>query len=162
PPLTPVQAGGAATLPSGDPTAVAAAAAPSETVPTAASLFPDCDSEVVKANWSEAAKTCEKVRDMDANFPGLASPLATTYLNLGKQQLADGGQIAPAVDYFDKALAAKPDDPEAEQQRLWAKLYQDGDAALTAEDWPTAAEKFQALYTVAPDYLANTGDRSVK
>ena len=129
---------------------------------TAADFFPSCASNVFTGNWSQAATDCEKVRDMDASFPGLSTALATTYLNLGKQQLADGGQIAPALDYFDKALAARPDDAEAEQQRLWAKLYQDGDAALAAEDWPTAAEKFQALYTVAPEYLASTGDRAVK
>jgi tetratricopeptide (TPR) repeat protein len=130
--------------------------------PTAADLFAACRSAVDAGSWTEAAAACEQVRDEDASYPGLASALATIYVALGKEELATGGKLVAALADFEKALAAKPDDVEAAQQRQRALAYQEGDAALAAGNWPAAAEKFEQLYTIAPDYLDSAGDGGVK
>jgi len=144
----------ALTATAGEPTATA--------VPTAADLFPACETAVNAADWAEAAGACEKVQEKDANYPGLASALATAYVGLGKDRLAQGQPVSEALDYFQRALAAKPDDAEAAQQQAWATAFQDGDAALASGDWPTAAGKFQEVYAAAPDYLENSSDGGVK
>ena len=145
--------------PAATATAVGATATP---VPTAADLFPACETAVGAANWAEAAGACEKVQEKDANYPGLASALATTYVGIGKDRLAQGEPVSAALDYFQRALAAKPDDAEAAQQQAWATAFQEGDAALASGDWPTAAGKLQEVYEAAPDYLENSSDGGVK
>jgi serine/threonine-protein kinase len=145
-----------AEAPTAVPTAVPTAA------PTAADLFPACERAVAAAAWSEAEAACEQVRAADPDYPGLADALYSIHIGLGKQRLAEGGSIAAALDEFGKALAAKPDDPEAETQRRLALAYQEGDVALAAENWPTATERFDAVYAAAPNYLENASDGGVK
>jgi hypothetical protein len=120
--------------------------------PSAADLFPACQSAVAASDWTQALAACEQVSQKDAAYDGLADALATTYLALGKEQVAQGAPLSEAVAQFDKALAAKPDAAEAEQQRSWALAYLDGQDALAAENWPLATEKLDQVYTVAPDY----------
>ena len=120
--------------------------------PSAADLFPACQSAVAAGEWTQALEACEQVSQKDAAYAGLADALATTYLALGKERVAQGAPLAEAVAQFDKALAAKPDAAEAEQQRSWAQAYLDGQDALAAENWPLATEKLDQVYTVAPDY----------
>jgi tetratricopeptide (TPR) repeat protein len=142
---------------------VATPAGPTATPePTAADLFSACEEAVAAGAWTEATTACERVRAKDAGFTGLADALAATYLALGKQQLAQGGPLAEAVAQFNKALEAKPDDAEAEQQRQWAQAYQEGEAALVAENWPLATQKLDQVFTVAPDYLASAADGGLK
>jgi hypothetical protein len=141
-----------------EPEVVAVAPAP----PTAAELFPACDSAVAAGAWADAAAACERVRDLDGSYPGLGPALAASYVGLGKDRLAQGGPLPVALDYFHKALAAKSDDAEAEQQRLWAREYQAGEAALAAENWPAATQQLEQLYADAPDYLASAPDGGVR
>jgi len=140
------------------PTAVPPTAVPT---PSAADLFPACESAVAASAWSEALAACEQVFQKDPDYDGLADVLATTYLALGEEQVAQGAPLAEAIAQFDKALAAKPNDAEAEQQRAWALAYQDGQDALAAENWPLATEKLEQVYTVAPDYRGSV-DGGVK
>jgi hypothetical protein len=139
-------------------TATVAASAPTAVVPTAvptpsaASLFPACQSAVEGSAWADAVDACEKVKVADASYPGVADALAAAHVALGKDAVAQGAPLADVVARFDQALAAKPGDAEAEQQRTWAQTYQDGQAALAAESWPVATEKLDQVYTVAPDY----------
>ncbi|HZR98717.1 MAG TPA: protein kinase [Chloroflexota bacterium] len=162
-------AGGGGPRPGPAPTATAVAvsatatAAPSATpTPSAADLFPACETAVSAADWAEASTACEKARDQDAAYPGLASALATTYVGLGKDKLAAGGPAAEALAYFEQAVAAQPDDAAAEEQRARAAAYLDGEAALDAGDWPQAASKLGSVYGDAPDYLAQSADGGVK
>jgi len=43
------------------------------------------------------------------------------------------------------------------QERRWARSYQEGGAALNAEDWPTAVQKFEELFAEAPDFEDGAG-----
>jgi serine/threonine protein kinase len=143
--------------------AVASPAAPTATLePTAADLFPPCEQAVAAAAWSEALTACERVRAKDAQLAGLDGALAATYTALGKEKLASGGPVSEALTLFSKALEAKPDDAEAEQQRQWAQAYLEGEQALAAENWPQATEKLDQVYTVAPDYQASAADGGLK
>jgi tetratricopeptide (TPR) repeat protein len=130
--------------------------------PTIADLFVPCEEAVKGADWAKAATACEQVRARDAEHPPLAAALATTYLALGKEQLAQGGGIAAALRYFEQAADARPDDPEAQQQLQRAVAYREGSSALAAENWPGAAEKLEAVYAVAPDYLEAAGEDGAK
>jgi tetratricopeptide (TPR) repeat protein len=130
--------------------------------PTGADLFLACEQAVAAADWAAAAPNCERVGDSEPGYPRLADALATTYLALGKERLAAGGPLTDALEYFERALTAKPDDAEAAQQRQWALAYQEGEAALVAESWATAAQKLGQVYAVAPDYRSNAPDGGVK
>src|SRR5579875_1818775 len=145
---------------SADPTATPAPSATPE--PTAADLFPACQSAVDATSWDDAADACEKVRAKDASYPGLADALDATYLGLGKKQLAQGGPVDAALAYFQQALAANPDDADAEAERSRAAEFQEGAAALDAGNWSVAAEKLGDVYAAAPDYLDSAGDGRVK
>ena len=63
---------------------------------TAADLFVLCDDVVKAADWAEAVTACEKVSERDAEHPGLGDALATTYVALGKEELARDGTVAGA------------------------------------------------------------------
>jgi serine/threonine protein kinase/outer membrane protein assembly factor BamD (BamD/ComL family) len=151
--------------PSPTPTAVVTLtpAGPTATpAPTAADLFATCDSAVKDERWTDAATACERVRAAQADYDGLADALAKTYVALGKQALDAKADLDGALDNFGKALAARPDDAEADQQRIWAQSYKEGDAALANENWPEATDKLEALYAVAPNYLESSDSGGVK
>jgi len=152
-------------LPAGQATAVSSPTPVEPTaVPTltAAELFTDCQAAVDGADWAGAAESCEKARARDAGYPGLAGALATTYVALGKQQLTDGDGVTAALAYFEKAADAQPEDAAAQRQLQQAIAYREGKAALAAENWPAATERFDDLYGAAPDYLEQAGDESAK
>ena len=138
----------------------AEAAAPAG--PSVGELFAICEQEVGASAWTTAIRECEEVRAREAGHPGLDTALAAAYLGKGKQELADGGSPTDAVALFDQALAAKPDDAEAQQQRQWAQTYLDGTAALDAGNWAVASDKLGQVYTMAPNYLARSADGGVK
>jgi tetratricopeptide (TPR) repeat protein len=125
---------------------------------TPAELFALCEQASVTGSWTEALAACERVRDQDPNYPGLARALATIYLRLAQEKLAQGATPAAqellerALEYVEKGGVAQPPDAAAAQQRALAQAYQEGQAALASGDWPTAADKLQQVYDAAPDY----------
>jgi tetratricopeptide (TPR) repeat protein len=143
-------------------------AVPTQTGPTAvptltaADLFTACEAAVTSAAWAQAAESCEKVRAREALHPGLSGALATTYVALGKAQLAQGSGVLAALSYFEQAVDAQPDDAEAGLQLQRASTYRDGSTALANENWPAATERLDTLYIAVPDYLETAGDDSVK
>jgi len=146
-----------------EPTAVPTAAAPTATPePTAADLFPACQSAVAAAAWAEAVKACEQVRDKDPTFAGLADALATAYVNVGKLQVDQPDGLPEAITWFDKALGVKPDDPEALKQRQLAVAFQEGDSALAAGDSARAIDRFQQVFAADEKYRDAVGDGGVR
>jgi tRNA A-37 threonylcarbamoyl transferase component Bud32/tetratricopeptide (TPR) repeat protein len=147
-------------------TAVLATATPSAPTvtlgPTAADLLPACQNAVAAGSWDTAVALCERVRDQDASLPGLASALTRSYVERGKERLAQGGPVEAALEDFGQALATSPDDANAAQQYQWASDYQEGEAALAAGSWPVAAQKLGQLYAEAPDYLAGAADGGLR
>ncbi len=135
---------------------------------TAAELFARCEEASAAGNWTEALAACEGVRDQDPNYPGLARALATIYLRLAQEKLAQGATPAAqellerALEYVEKGGVAQPPDAAAAQQRALAQAYQEGQAALASGDWPTAASKLQEVFDAAPDYGAGATDGGVR
>jgi tetratricopeptide (TPR) repeat protein len=130
--------------------------------PTAAELFPACQSAVAAGAWQEAIAACERVRAKDAAFAGLADALATAYVNHGKQRRDQADGLPAAIEAFDQALAVKPDDPEALKQRQLAVAFQEGEAALAAGDFAGAIERWQEVFGAEPTYREAVGDGGVR
>jgi tetratricopeptide (TPR) repeat protein len=127
---------------------------------TAADLFPACEQAVASGSWAAAAAACEAVGTHDRTYPGLADALARAYTGLGREQLAQG-ELEGALAQFERALAARPDDPEATQEQQLARTFQEGAAALAAGDWATAVARLEAVQAARPDYLAVRPDGGV-
>jgi serine/threonine protein kinase len=128
--------------------------------PTAAELFPACEQAVARAAWAAAAEACETVAARDRAHPGLATALARAYTGLGREQLAQG-ELEAALAHFERALAARPDDPEAAQEHQLARAFQQGAEALAAGAWATAVARLEAVQAARADYLAARPDGGV-
>lgn len=119
----------------------------------AASLIDQAESQVADKKWPEAAETLAQIRDLDPDYqPERVSELTfTANYQLGLQ-LVTPDDIDQAVLAFERALAERPDDPEATVEQAKASLYVKGKAA-EATDQKTAVEAFRQLYQEDPQYL---------
>jgi tetratricopeptide (TPR) repeat protein len=74
-------------------------------------------------------------------------------------KLVQEGSVEQALRAFDEALALRPDDPDANQQRDLAALYADALGAWRI-DWDRTVRLLQAIYDLRPDYL-DVADRLI-
>src|SRR5207248_1257106 len=98
------------------PTAQSAPSPVPTPIMTTAELFATCETAVAAGAWRDALAACERVRDVDPDYPGLAGALAKTYARLGQEALLRGDARAAqqyfdqALQYLDRALAAPAPD----------------------------------------------------
>ncbi len=119
----------------------------------AASIIEKAETEVKDKKWTEAAETLAQIRDLDPNFQAerVSELLYTANFELG-QQLVTPANIDEALAAFERALAERPDDPEATVEHAKAALYVEGKAAIEA-DKSRAIKAFDQLYREDAAYL---------
>ena len=78
----------------------------------ATSLLTDCEAEMAAARWESAVAVCTRAREASPGDPRLAEALAAAYVGVGRQQLAQEGQVTGALAQFQQALAVEPDQRE--------------------------------------------------
>ncbi len=119
----------------------------------AASIIEKAETEIEEKKWLEAAETLAQIRDLDPNFQAerVSELLYTANFELG-QQLTTPDNIDEALAAFERALAERPDDPEATVEQAKAALYVQGKAAVDT-DKARAIKAFDQLYREDAEYL---------
>jgi len=110
------------------------------------------------SQWQDAAQAFEAIRATNSNFKAqeIIDYLFQSYMQLGNQQVKAATTVAEiqvADGYFQKALSARPLDPQADLARRTAEACLDGAAAYQAKDWETTIGKLAVVYEQYPDYL---------
>ncbi|MFP4344809.1 MAG: hypothetical protein ACLFU8_08960 [Anaerolineales bacterium] len=103
-------------------------------------------------DWTTAANALTQLRALDSEYyqEEVEALLYESLHNAGMEALEEGN-LERGVFYLDQAIALRPLDPEAVNQRNLAARYL---AALNfwGVDWEKAVEEFEELYAVAPHY----------
>ncbi len=102
--------------------------------------------------WDEAIAKLEALRSQDPNYEQAAvlRLLVGAYTN-GGLKLVNEDRLEEAIRRFDQALALQPDNPDVQQQRHLATLYQGG-LSTWGVDWREAIKNLSAVYALKPDY----------
>ncbi|NJN97906.1 MAG: hypothetical protein HC875_29440 [Anaerolineales bacterium] len=119
----------------------------------AASIMEKAETEIKDKKWAEAAETLAQIRDLDPNFQAeqVSELIYVANFELG-QQLVTPDKIDEALAAFERALAERPDDPEATVEHAKAALYVEGKTAGDT-DRARAIKAFDQLYREDAAYL---------
>jgi tetratricopeptide (TPR) repeat protein len=122
------------------------------------SLLAEAEALVQAQKWADAVQRLTQVHDLDHSFqPERVSELLyTANYNLGLEQVR-AGQVEEGLHAFERALAERPGDAAATQQRELASLYVSALAGW-GKNWPDSINLLKQLYARAPDY-ADVGTR---
>ncbi|MCC7105912.1 MAG: protein kinase, partial [Chloroflexi bacterium] len=88
----------------------------------------------------------------DSAVPEARDKLYSADIELAKQRLA-ANDPAGAQRYFKEALDLRPDDPLANGELKKTQLYLAGVAALSEQNWQTAADVLSELVSIQSDFL---------
>jgi TolB protein len=116
-------------------------------------------------DWEEVVARLEEVRALTppTERQQIDAALFEAYMALGTQLVDQShgqvGQLTRAVEVFGKALALRPQDPEARTQRAWARQYLAGYEAFTDGRWDDSIAQLEPLYAAQPDYLDGQATR---
>jgi len=136
------------------------AAAPTPTMnPTAtptqgeriAGLRPELDQAWQAEDWQRALEILGEIQAVDPGHEGLQQGLFTAHLLQGLE-LVEANQLEEAIVHFERALAIRPDDPTAQNQRQAAIGYLAGMKSYREADWDGAVEELTAVYNMDPNY----------
>lgn len=144
---------------------LAHAAARAGHLPEIIALLREAHNQELAGQWGDALDTYGRIRTLDPETPGLDRAVAEarqqrsaqrlqSHLSAGFAQLADG-RLSEAESSFNKALSMDPDNGAAQgglQQiaeqglvRQVDALQRQAAAAEDREDWPAAAQAFEAI-----------------
>jgi tetratricopeptide (TPR) repeat protein len=120
----------------------------------AAEQLAEAQVQVDRENWAEAAEILSQVRDLDPDYEAeeVSELIYQANYELGLQ-LAVPNKLTDAVAAFERALAERPDDPEALAAYSKASLYLAGLTALEENQNLDAVEQFSQLYEEDATYL---------
>jgi tetratricopeptide (TPR) repeat protein len=145
----PVDTSLAGLLPTPIPTATPA---PTRTPAEIAAQFePQWQAALFGQNWDRAAEIAAIMLSVDAAGQTTRQHALATYMQYG-QSLVPTGQIARALEQFDRAVTLAPDDADV---RLWqqiSQMYLAGQEAFAAGNWPTAIQVWTEAHARMPDY----------
>ena len=118
----------------------------------ASALLSEGRSAYDRGAWDEAIVKLEALLAVDPHYEQalVQKLLVSAYTNSGLK-LVNEDRLEEAIRRFDQALALQPDNPDVQNQRRLATLYQ---AALSVwgVDWGQAIRSFSAVYALKPDY----------
>jgi tetratricopeptide (TPR) repeat protein len=120
----------------------------------ATALLNDAETQISQENWSQAVETLVQLRDLDPDYQAahVSELIYQTNYQLGLT-LITPDQIDQALLAFEQALAERPDDEVATQQKAKASLYLEGKTAVEQNDSKQAVESFHQLYQQDDQYL---------
>jgi tetratricopeptide (TPR) repeat protein len=110
--------------------------------------------------WEQAVATYERLYTMDPDFQADAvqDRLFLSYVNAARSVLADREDSLEALgiaeNYFRKALALKPQNPEIKSERELARLYIDAQAGFLSGQWTDVITSLEVVYSKEPTYAA--------
>lgn len=110
--------------------------------------------------WEQAVATYERLYTMDPDFQADAvqDRLFLSYVNAARSALADREDSLEALgiaeNYFRKALALKPQNPEIKSERELARLYIDAQAGFLSGQWTDVITSLEVVYSKEPTYAA--------
>jgi tetratricopeptide (TPR) repeat protein len=102
--------------------------------------------------WEEAAAVLTQLRVLDPAYEAEAvEEMLFTSLYGAGMALLDEDRLEEGIFYLDQAVALRPLDEEALNQRSMAIQYMTA-LGYWGVDWERCIERFERLYAVAPDY----------
>ncbi len=120
--------------------------------PPLSSLYEELVAAHARADWEGVWNLADRIRSLDASYRSeeIDGMLFDAYYASALDLVAQD-RLPEAVRLLDRALELRPDDAEAQEQRMLAGTYMDGLARWDA-DWPGAIEKLWAVYLRDPEY----------
>jgi tetratricopeptide (TPR) repeat protein len=109
------------------------------------------DSAWAKEDWPQAIGLLEQMRASNPGDKAVQEKLFTAHFNYGVW-LVRSERLPEAVAQFDEALKIKPNDTNAQGERLFAQLYWEGGQAYERGDWATAIDRYQEIFDGNPNY----------
>lgn len=115
-------------------------------------LFQQAQSAYTAQNWTEAASSLTQLRALDRDYRAaeVEAMLFDSLYNAGMAFL-EQEQLEEGIFYLDQAVALRPLDVNAANQRSLAARYRSA-LRFWGVDWERAIAELEALYASAPDY----------
>jgi outer membrane protein assembly factor BamD (BamD/ComL family) len=109
--------------------------------------------------WTDAIEAFERVRSVDRNFKPqeINRYLYDDYFRLAEQrveQASTTGDIEAAEALYQKALSARPLDPQADQARRLSQAFLNGAASYEGKNWDEAIRILTPVYQQKPEYFS--------
>lgn len=110
--------------------------------------------------WEQALTGFETLRSMDPGFQGeqVLDQLFQSYVNAARTVLVDREDsleaLRTAENYFRKALALRPQNPEIKSERELARLYIDAQADYLSGQWSDVISSLEVVHSKETDYAA--------
>jgi outer membrane protein assembly factor BamD (BamD/ComL family)/uncharacterized protein YraI len=123
-----------------------------------AALFVQAVSLYDQGRWEEAIAQLEKLRSLDPTYraDAVTEDLFVSYLNDGREKLARAGTstglITQAIERFGSALALRPFNRQASDERRLANIYYEAVQAFNRQDWAQARTRLEAVRSERADY----------
>jgi len=119
---------------------------------TAAVFYADVETAYASGDWEGVLQAADKLiaHDPDYRRGDLDGMLFQVFVAQAQEMLA-AGRLEEAIRLYDRALLLQPDNATAKHARNLAAGYVEATAFVNA-DWVKAAEAFQTLYEIDPDY----------
>jgi len=102
--------------------------------------------------WQDAAATLVQIRQLDPTYKAekVEEMLFNSFYNTG-MALLEEDRLEEGIFYLDRAVALRPLDEEAKEQRNLAMKYMTA-LGYWGVDWERCIDRFRELYTIAPNY----------
>ena len=123
-----------------------------------AALFAQAVALYDQGRWEEAIAQLEKIRSLDSTYraDAVTEHLFVSYLNDGREKLARAGTstglISRAIERFGSALALRPFNRQASDERRLANIYYEAVQAFNRQDWAQARTRLEAVRGERADY----------
>jgi hypothetical protein len=118
-------------------------------------LFNQGKSAFDNQQWLDAIAAWEKIDPNSDTYAKTKPLLATAYYNQANTLALDGtdtDSLTQAIGYYNKASALAPDNADFRTGAENASFYQSGSKALSAQDWDTAVNLLNQLYSRNPAF----------
>lgn len=125
-------------------------------------LLTQADDDFEARHWEAAASQYESVRALDPTYQSeqVEERLFRSYVEAAKVALVGETDLLKALqtaeNYFAKALALRPLDPEIKTQRELARLYLKAQSDFDAGRWSDVITDLEFVYATEPEYALGT------
>lgn len=117
-------------------------------------LWLNAEALLENEEWELAVATLDGLKSQAADYRSeeLAEYLASALINLGNRALEEQ-EVKDALTYFEKAVAAQPDNQEVQELRTLTASYLNGQRAYDKQQWDTATKQLRKVYVLEPEFL---------
>ncbi len=115
-------------------------------------LYQQAVADYEAERWKDAASTLTQIRQLDLDYETerVEEMLFDSFYNAG-MALLEEDRLEEGIFYLDRAVALRPLDEEAKEQRKLAMMYMTA-LGYWGVDWERCIERFEELYVIAPNY----------